>query len=77
MLDRRTPEDLAAWSRAWVEEAGRPTITTELKSPIGAVLTSLAISQEDPNWGARLLWSQPLTVAIGYRSRRRRDEAPA
>ena len=28
LLDRRTPEDLAAWSRAWVEEAGRPTITT-------------------------------------------------
>ena len=24
LLDRRTPEDLAAWSRAWVEEAGRP-----------------------------------------------------
>ena len=24
LLDARTPEDLAAWSRAWVEEPGRP-----------------------------------------------------
>ena len=26
LLDERTPEDLAAWSRAWVEEAGRPIV---------------------------------------------------
>ncbi len=31
LLDERTPEDLAAWSRAWVEEAGRPIVTTELR----------------------------------------------
>ena len=24
ILDARTPRDLAAWSRAWVEERGRP-----------------------------------------------------
>ena len=29
LLDRRTAEDLAAWSGAWVSEAGRPTVTTE------------------------------------------------
>ncbi len=28
LLDRRTPDDLDAWSRAWVEEAGRPVIST-------------------------------------------------
>ena len=43
MLDRRTPEDLAAWSRAWVEEAGRPTITTRLKAPTRQRCESLAI----------------------------------
>ena len=26
VLDGRTPEDLAAWSRVWVEETGRPSI---------------------------------------------------
>ncbi|HEY7056338.1 MAG TPA: M1 family aminopeptidase, partial [Vicinamibacterales bacterium] len=30
MLDRRTPEDLAAWSHAWVDERGRPIVRTEL-----------------------------------------------
>src|SRR6185436_14065357 len=30
ILDGRTPEDLAAWSHAWVEEPGRPTITTDV-----------------------------------------------
>ena len=28
VLDTRTPEDLSAWSRAWVEERGRPEFTT-------------------------------------------------
>ena len=31
LLDARTPEDLSAWSRAWVEEAGRPIVATELR----------------------------------------------
>src|SRR6478672_3749062 len=31
LLDARTPEDLAAWSHAWVEERGRPVIATDLK----------------------------------------------
>lgn len=35
ILDRHTPADLAAFSRAWVYEPGRPTIRTS-----GAVLTS-------------------------------------
>ena len=38
LLDRRTPEDLAAWSRAWVEEAGRPTIATERTETGGVCL---------------------------------------
>ena len=24
LLDKRTPDDLAAWSHAWVQERGRP-----------------------------------------------------
>ena len=30
LLDDRTPDDLAAWSHAWVDEDRRPVITTEL-----------------------------------------------
>ena len=59
LLDRRTPEDLEAWSRTWVEHAGRPTITTDL--PAGV------IRQEDPYEARGLLWSQPLQVIVGYR----------
>src|SRR5438876_6269121 len=31
LLDERTDLDLAAWSRAWVEEAGRPSVSTEIQ----------------------------------------------
>src|SRR2546421_112156 len=31
VLDDLTPLDLAAWSRAWVEEPGRPSIRTEVE----------------------------------------------
>jgi aminopeptidase N len=60
LLDRRTPEDLAAWSRAWVEEAGRPTIVTE--SPEGG---GLAFRQRDPMAERGLRWAQRLKVALG------------
>ena len=32
ILDARTPENLAAWSRAWVEERGRPEFRLTLRS---------------------------------------------
>ena len=48
LLDRRTPEDLAAWSRAWVEEAGRPTIATERTEGGG-----VSFRQQDPIARAR------------------------
>jgi aminopeptidase N len=64
MLDRRTPEDLAAWSRAWVEERGRPAIKTELKLS-GGKIASLAFSQRDPYPDRGLTWNQRITVAIG------------
>ena len=47
----RTPADLVAWSRAWVDEPGRPTIRTDLQVENG-VITRLALVQEDPR-GAR------------------------
>ena len=64
LLDGRTPEDLAAWSRAWVEERGRPAIRTEL-SLSGGKIRSLAFTQRDPYPRRGLLWNQRIKVAIG------------
>ena len=68
LLDRRTDEDLAAWSHAWVEEAGRPIVTT---SEVRAARTGLALTfrQSDPVTGRGLTWSQRAQLAIGYRKR--------
>jgi aminopeptidase N len=63
LLDRRTAEDLAAWSGAWVSEAGRPTVTTEI-GPAGTI----AFRQENPagaSGRSGLKWVQRLEVAIG------------
>jgi len=66
ILDARTDEDLAAWSHAWVEEPGRPTITTELKVS-GGQIVSLGFTQSDPS-GRGVLWNQRLQVALGFPS---------
>jgi aminopeptidase N len=58
-LDARTPRDLAAWSRAWVEERGRPAITTRVRN------SSITLSSRDA-MGRGLVWPQQLTVAVGY-----------
>jgi aminopeptidase N len=60
LLDRRTPEDLAAWSRAWVEQAGRPTIATEHTANGG-----VSFRQHDAMAARGLLWAQRLKVALG------------
>jgi aminopeptidase N len=64
ILDRRTGEDLAAWSRAWVEEPGRPTIATNLETTNGKV-SRLVFTQSDPRRRS-LDWNQLLQVALGY-----------
>ena len=64
MLDRRTPEDLAAWSHAWVEQRGRPVIRTELSMSRGRI-ERLVLRQSDPIPGRGLVWNQRVQVAIG------------
>jgi aminopeptidase N len=61
-LDRRTPADLAAWSRAWVEEPGRPTIRTDLRME-GGTIASLVLRQEDPR-GRPIVWPARLRTLI-------------
>ncbi len=72
VLDRRTPVDLAAWSRIWVESPGRPVITTELTTrlsvPLGdepekRTIESLTFIQSDPQQQGRV-WPQTLKVTV-------------
>jgi aminopeptidase N len=65
VLDARTPADLEAWSRAWVDEAGRPSVATELLIEDGRI-ASLAFSQSDPGLRPGLVWHQRLDVVLGY-----------
>jgi aminopeptidase N len=65
ILDRRTPDDLAAWSRAWVEERGRPTFTTDVQVDANGRVKTIALQATDP-LGRNLVWPQRLRVMLGY-----------
>jgi aminopeptidase N len=67
LLDKRTPRDLKAWSRVWVEEPGRPQITTALTVKDGRIDT-LAFRQSD-SWNRKRVWPQQLRVTLGYADR--------
>ena len=64
ILDQKTPRDLAAWSRAWVEERGRPRVHTTIQAS-GSGRREIALRQEDP-LSRDLVWPQALDVAFGY-----------
>ena len=64
ILDRRTPEDLAAWSRAWVEERGRPTFTVETRLNGNGSIAAMTLAATDP-FDRRLVWPQRLRVEVG------------
>jgi len=67
MLDARTPDNLTAWSRAWVEERGRPEFTTAVRASRGRV-ERLTVTMADP-LRRDLVWPQRLQVALGYADR--------
>jgi aminopeptidase N len=67
VLDKRTPRDLKAWSRVWVDEPGRPQITTELTVKDGRIDT-LAFRQHDPS-NRKRVWPQTMRVTLGYADR--------
>ena len=69
ILDARTSEDLAAWSRAWVEERGRPAFTSTLQVDRGRI-SRLTLQATDP-MDRGLVWPQQLRVALGYPGRTR------
>jgi len=68
VLDERTDRDLAAWSRVWVEEAGRPAIRTELDVDAEGEVRGLAFVQSDATEQRSLLWAQQIEVLLGLRT---------
>jgi aminopeptidase N len=62
VLDARTPVDLVAWSRAWVDEPGRPTLETDLQTQDGRIVR-LAVRQRDSR-GRGVIWPQRLAVVV-------------
>ena len=61
ILDKRTSSDLEAWSRVWVEEAGRPTIRVGREATDAGTLVTISVV--DPAGRGRV-WPQKLDVAI-------------
>ncbi len=68
VLDARTPRDLARWSRAWVEERGRPSVTARVEAAPTGRLTRLTLTTGDP-MGRGRSWPQRLDVSLGYAGR--------
>ena len=67
ILDARTPENITAWSRAWVEERGRPEFTLAVRAERGRI-SRLTLEMTDP-LERDLVWPQRLVVALGYPDR--------
>src|SRR5262249_19009356 len=65
ILDAKTPDNLAAWSRAWVEERGRPEIAAALRPAKGGTIERLAVTMNDPQ-RRRLVWPQRMRITLGY-----------
>ena len=65
VLDEQTPRDLVAWSRAWVEEPGRPTIQTELQLGADGRVAALAFTQSDNRPRRSLSWTEAMQVLVG------------
>jgi aminopeptidase N len=70
ILDARTPENLAAWSRTWVEQRGRPVFTTRLETTGAGTIGELTLVMSDP-MGRGLVWPERLSVTLGYANQRR------
>ncbi len=68
ILDAQTPQDIGAWSRAWVEERGRPGFETSVRIAQGGRLESIRLAGTDPLQRG-LVWPQELRLALGYPGR--------
>ena len=66
-LQGHTTVDLTAWNEVWVDGAGRPVLTYELRTKHGRI-TRLTIHQRGEDGSARL-WPQIFEIALIYSNR--------
>jgi aminopeptidase N len=65
ILDARTADNVAAWSRAWVEERGRPEFAVAVSADARGRVSSMTLTMTDP-LKRGLVWPQRMEVALGY-----------
>ena len=65
ILDRRAERDLLAWSRTWVEEPGRPVLSSAVRLDPNGRIQRLEIRQRDPADVGRV-WGQQFGVMLGF-----------
>jgi aminopeptidase N len=65
ILDGRSDLDVAAWSRAWISEAGRPSVVTDLEVDSERRARRLAFVQQDPQQDRALQWTEQIHVLLG------------
>jgi aminopeptidase N len=63
LLDGKTDEDLVAWSHAWVEERGRPRLSTVRTLDADGTIGRLEVVQDDPAGRGRV-WPQRVIVTV-------------
>ena len=63
ILDKKSEEDLKAWSEVWVNQPGRPHLTTEITFDKNGNISKLLVKQEDSqNIGQT--WNQLMDLVI-------------
>jgi aminopeptidase N len=65
ILDELSKEDLASWSKMWVEEPDRPIIDVAIDFTPNGTVRRLKLKQFDPKKKNRV-WKQYLNVHLGY-----------
>ncbi len=66
ILDKSTVADLKQWSSAWVDQPGRPTISTFVTNKNGKIV-DLTVTQKD-NKGNNGAWNQNIQLTLGYKN---------
>jgi aminopeptidase N len=64
ILDKRTPTDLVAWNKVWVEQTGRPRFTYQLDKQ-GSKIRKLTLAQQGED-GSKRVWPQGFSIALVY-----------
>ncbi|MFT3823910.1 MAG: M1 family aminopeptidase [Chitinophagaceae bacterium] len=68
ILDKRTPLDLEAWNKVWVNETGRPVFDYRIDSSNGKI-TQLVITQKGED-GSNRIWPQLFDLTLVYPAHR-------